>query len=140
MPVPLRVRGTSKSRYKTKKFFLFAFSMPGLIQRALEFYVYIWYELHLIKDLKTNIFTGNDVFFTETFTINFANFSAQIISYRMTIVNNVRNKSQFLKRNILANVIIFISPTFKVSINFWRFFLPDSNDFLFEHFFKSIWR
>lgn len=77
---------------------------------------------------------GNDILCTEGFAINLASVSAHILSCGVTIVVDVRNHSQFLKRKVLANATTFIPPKSEALINFQQIPLPDSRDFLFQPF------
>lgn len=93
--------------------------MPVFHWGGSEVYTSIKYELYLFDALKTNMLIGNDILYTKSFTINLANVSAHILSYRMIIVINAKNYLQFLKLNILANTITFISPKSEALINIW---------------------
>ena len=134
MPVPLKVRGISASRYESEEFALTTLYMPGLDQKGLEVYACINCKLHLVEGLKANMLIGNNVFCTKGFIINFASASAHILSCGVTIVINARNHSQFLRRNILANSTIFIPPKSEALVNFRQIPLPGSRDFLFQPF------
>ena len=131
MPVPLKVRGIGASRHESGEFALTAFYMLGLDRESSEVYACVQCELHLVNGLKANILIRNNVLCTKGFTINLANASAHILSCGVTIVISARNHLQFLKRNVLTNITIFISPKSKALVNVWQISLPDSRDFLF---------
>ena len=134
MPVPLKVRGIGASRHESGEFAFTALYMPGLNQEGSEVYAYVQCKLHLVDGLKANMLIGNDVLYTESFTINLASASAHILSCGVTIVINARNHSQFLKRNVLANTTTFIPLKSEALVNIRQIPLPDSRDFLFQPF------
>lgn len=118
MPMPLKVKGISASRHKSEKFAFTAFYMPSLDRKGSEVYACINYKLYLVGGLKANMLIENNVFCTKDFVINFANASANILSFGVTIIINARNYLQFLRRKVLANSITFIPSKSKVFVNF----------------------
>lgn len=104
MLVLLKIRGISTFKYKSKKFFLITFYIPGLNQEVSDIYVCIKCKLHLVDGLKANMLIGNNVFYIEGFSIDFANVFAQIASYRINIIISARHYSKFLKCKVLANI------------------------------------
>lgn len=114
----MRVKGIGASKHKLGEFAFTALHMPGLDRGGLEVYTCIQCELHLVEGLKANMFIGNDVLYIESFTINLASASTHILICSVTIIINARNRSQFLKRNVLANVTTFIPPKSEALVNF----------------------
>ena len=135
--MPLKVRGIGASRHESdesEEFVLTALYILGLDQRGMEVYACVKCKLHLVEGLKANMLIGNNVFYTEVFTINLASASAHILSCGVSIVISARSHSQFLKRNVLANVTIFVPPKSEALVNFRQISLPDSCNFLFQPF------
>lgn len=106
--MPLKVRSIGASKHKSGEFALTMLYIPGLNQEGLEVYTCIKYELHPVEDLKANMLIGNNVFYTEGFSINLANASAYILSCKVDIIISARYHSEFLKCKVLANAAIFI--------------------------------
>lgn len=85
MPIPLKIKGIDISKHKSNKFTLANLYTLSFDQESLEVYIYIKYELYLIKNLKVNILISNNIFCIENFSINLANASAHILEYRVNI-------------------------------------------------------
>lgn len=127
----LKIKGIGASKHKSNGFAFAAFYTSCFAQKSLEVYMYIEYEHHLIKDLKANMLIGNNFFYIKGFSINLANASAHIFKCGVNIEITASSHSQFLRCNILANAIIFISTKPEVFILFWYILLPNSFDILF---------
>ena len=117
MPVPLKVRGIGACRHESGEFALTALYKPGFDRGGSEVYACVQCKLHLVDHLKANMLIGNNVLYTEGFTINLANASAHILSCGMTILISASSHSQFLKRNVLANTTSFIPPKSEALVN-----------------------
>lgn len=61
---------------------------------------------------------NNNIFYTESFLINFANTFAHILSSEGNIAINARHYSKFWKRKVLANIATFILPKSEALILF----------------------
>lgn len=134
IPVPLKVGSIGASRHKSNKFAFTALYIPGLDREGSEVYTCIKCKLHLVEGLKANMLIGNNILCTESLTINLASAFAYILSFEVTIVINARNYLQFLRRNVLADVIRFIPLKSKALINFQQIPSLDSHDFSFQLF------
>lgn len=80
------------------------------------------YKLYLVECLKINIFISNNIYCIKDFLINLINTFTHIFKYKINIIINVKNYSQFIKYNILAKIIIFILFKFRYLFLIYRIF------------------
>lgn len=78
MPIPLKVRDIGTFKHKSEEFALTTLYISGFNYDEIKVYICIKYKLHLIKSLKANMLISNNIFDTESFSINLLNASTYI--------------------------------------------------------------
>lgn len=108
MPISLKVRNINAFKYKLDKFALTTLYIPSLFYEGSEIYICSKCKLYLVDNLKLNMLIGNNIFYTENFSINFASSSSYIQSYSINIIINAEYYTQYLKYRLLVNAATFI--------------------------------
>ena len=92
-------------------------------------------EIHLINDLKTNLFIDNDLFIAQRVKIDLITQSVQMNNCQnlVVLIDTITKKNFDLKRTIRANQIVSVSTNFIVMIFInYHDNLSNDKDFLFE--------
>ena len=89
-------------------------------------------EIHLIDNLKINMFIDNDVFDSKDVVINSIKRQAFIINTKAIIFVNIRSFKTSIQRSIHIRKITVISSQFEVTISIHHAFFSASRNFLFE--------
>lgn len=131
MPVPLKIKGISALKHKSKSFALTIIYILGIDKKGHKVYISISCELYLVNRLKANMLVGNDILCTKSFAINLSISSVLIHSYGVKIDINARQHSKFLRHRALASAFTIVPPHLEALVAFQHIKLPDSRDFLF---------
>lgn len=132
MSISLKVKGIKTLKYKSAQFpkvFLF---LSGTNVRGQQVYTSFKYKLHLAERLRANILVRNDILASEGFILNLKISHALVKSCGVTIPIKVRQKSQFLKKKLLAKIDKVVLPCSETIIPLFPIPLLNNQNFLFH--------
>lgn len=132
MSIPLKIRGIGTSKHKSAQFVEVSLFLPGESNKGQKVYISVRCKLHLVEGLRANILIGNNILALKSFVLNIGLGHVLIESCRVKITIKARQKSQFLKKRLLAEKDKVIPPRFETMVPLLLVFLPDDRDFLFH--------
>ncbi len=132
MSTPLKVRGIGASRHESNQFAELSLFFPRENTEGEMIYASIKCELHLVEALRANILIGNDILALEGFVIDVGLGHAVVGSCGVKITIKAKQKSQFLRKRLLAEKDGVVPPRSEAMIPLLPVPLPDDKDFLFH--------
>lgn len=72
IPILLKVRGISTFKHKSGEFALVTLYIAGFSRDGTDIYTCVKCKLYLVEGLKVNMLIGNNLLYTEGFSINLA--------------------------------------------------------------------
>lgn len=132
MSIPLKVRGIETSKHKSTQFAEVFLFLLGESDEGQKVYTSIKCKLHLVEGLRANILIGNNILAPESFVLNVALGYTLVGSCRVKITIRARQKSQFLKKRLLAKKDGVIPLRSEIMVLLLLVLLPDNRDFLFH--------
>lgn len=85
MATLLKVRGIGTSKHKTDKYVLELLYFPAIGNKGQRMIVCIYCELHIVDNLRANIFIGNNIIGTKGMMINIAKEKAYILGCKVIV-------------------------------------------------------
>lgn len=89
-------------------------------------------EIHLINDLKTNIFIEINIISFKDIVVNLITCTTRIESCNIIVSIKIRISNKFIFKSIYFRKFITISSRSKISIEIYYFAILEDRDFLFE--------
>lgn len=129
MSTPLKVREIEASKHKSAQFAKLSLFLPGENNKRQKVYASIKCELHLVDGLRANILIGNNILASESFVLNVELSHALVGSYRVKITIKPKQRSQFLRKRLLAEKDEVVPPRFEAIILLVPVSLPNNRDF-----------
>ena len=130
MTSSLRVRSIDAITHETNEYVKISVYFSE-IKKNKQVLTCVTREIHLMKDLKTNLLIENAFLRLEDFVIDISNRKITIISCDVTIDFFIKQRELYVKRNIHAIESIFIFSESKIDISVSFSVFKDRN-FLFE--------
>lgn len=127
----LKVRGIRVSKLESAEFAILFLYFLGKDSTGRLVYTLIRCEIHLVKELHTNLLISNNILSQESFIIDIGRKNTLIWSCAVTISINTKQWGQFFSRKLLASQKSVISPHSKAMILFVKVLLPNNHNFLF---------
>ncbi len=89
-------------------------------------------EIHLINDLKTNIFIEINIISSKRIVVNLITCIAKIKSYKIIILIEIRTSNNIILKLVYFKKLIIISLRSKLLVKIYYFAILKNRDFLFE--------
>ena len=136
MIVKISIRGLRFKIYYSNKYIIFIFYIKGILLDFNDTYIFaeITREIHIIDNLKINIFININIFTSKRIIIDFATQSIKINNYRnIFILINSHTRFNLIKRIVKLLSRIILSPRVITSITvIYTKKLSSNRDLLFE--------
>lgn len=88
--IPLKIRGIGTSKHESGEFAAFFLYFPERNNAGQQIYVFLTYEIHLVKGLRANLLIRNNIMSLKGFVIDIKKKSIFIESYKVTVPIDVR--------------------------------------------------
>lgn len=127
----LKVKGIKASKYKSRKFATLLLYFLKRNNAASLVYVFLICKIHLVKDLRANLLSDNNIISTKGLVIDIKGKSALIKSCKVIVPIVIRQRGQFPTRKLFASQETIILLHSKAMVLLVALFLSDNYDFLF---------
>lgn len=131
MSTSLKVRKIGALKHKFAQFAKLSFFFPSENDKEKKVCTFFKCKLHLVKGLRANILIGNNILTSESFIPNVGLGHTVVGSYGVKIAIKAKQKSQFIRRKLLAESNEIVPPRFEAMIPLLPVFFLDNRDFLF---------
>lgn len=132
MATSLKVRGIGTSKHETDKYVLELLYFPAIGNKGQRMIVCIYCELHIVDNLRANIFIENNIIGVKGMMINIAKEKAYISDCKAIVPITAKHCGQFVKKVLYLTICVMIPLQLQIFVSTNSLSLPSDRDFYFE--------